>query len=176
MTLPDDMISAATAPTLSWGIQDFAALFDTTPRTLRFYEDKGLLEPSRQAGSRVFGPNDRTQMERIARAKRLGFSLEDIKTVLEVRDGLVANREDLVARRDKFKKVIGSLRRRRTDIDVLTADLSELCDRIDTYIETAPEQSGVFKYAQAYDAALREHLDDGFGFDEVKNISKTVSS
>lgn len=146
-------------------------MFDTTPRTLRFYEDKGLLSPERRAGARVFGPNDKLRMEHIARAKRLGFSLEDIKAVQDVTDGLVTDLGDLTERRDNFKKVIGSLRRRRKDIDILTKELARLCGFIDDFIDTAPEQSGVFKYAQAYDAALREHMDDEFGFDDTPERS-----
>ena len=42
----------------SWGIREFAEMFDVTPRTIRFYEDKGLLTPARHAGARVFGAED----------------------------------------------------------------------------------------------------------------------
>lgn len=174
MTLSNDIAAPVATPGQTWGIQDFAALFETTTRTLRFYEDKGLLSPARQAGARVFGPDDKLRMEHISRAKRLGFSLEDIKAVQDVTDGLVTDLDDLTERRDSFKKVIGSLRRRRKDIDILTKELARLCRFIDDFIETAPDQTGVFKYAQAYDAALREHMDDEFGFDDTPNISASV--
>ncbi len=149
----------------SWGIQDFARLFDITARAVRFYEDKGLLSPLRQAGARVFGPEDHARMERVLRAKRMGFSLDDIKIVLDVTDGLVTDREELISRKENFLKVIRSLNRRRKDIDILSEEMTELCARIDTFIRKAPTDVGVFKYAQAYDQALREHMADDFAHD-----------
>ena len=82
--------------TAEWGIQDFARIFKITPRTLRFYEDKGLISPQRQNGSRVFGPRDYVRTERIIRAKDLGFSLDDIKDLFEVIDGNVAGKTALL--------------------------------------------------------------------------------
>ena len=144
------------------GIQEFAALFEITPRAVRFYEDKGLLSPARQAGSRVFGLADHGRMVRILRAKRLGFTLDDIKTVLDVTDGLITDQDELIARQSNFKKVIASLRRRRKDIDILTGEMTELCDSIDSFIAENPSASGAFKYAKAYDAVLRQYMDDDF--------------
>lgn len=154
----------------SWGTQEFATLFDITARAVRFYEDKGLLNPARHAGARIFSQNDRDRMERILRGKRMGFSLDDIKVVMDVTDGLVTDREELLARKEGFEKVIQSLHRRRVDIDIMTADMSELCQRIDNYAATTPAGSGVFKYVQAYDAALREHVEDAFGFEDAAAV------
>jgi len=89
---PDnDTLSSA-----QWGIQDFAGIFKITPRTLRFYEDKGLISPERQNGSRVFGPRDYVRTERIIRAKDLGFSLGDIKDLFEVIDGQVRGKNEAI--------------------------------------------------------------------------------
>lgn len=145
-----------------WGIQDFAALHEITPRTLRFYEDKGLINPARQSGGRIYSPEDKVRVEEILRAKRLGFTLEDIKVVMDVTDGHVTDRDELLLRRENFQKVIRSLRRRRKDIDILSLQMTDLCTGIDKFVEDTAGHSAVFKYANAYDAALREHMDDDF--------------
>ena len=80
---------------VQWGIKSFAEIFDVTPRTIRFYEDKGLLSPDRSNGVRVFRPEDRIRFEKIMRGKRLGFTLDDIKEVLDVTDGHVTDRIEL---------------------------------------------------------------------------------
>ena len=156
-----------------WGIQEFANMFEITPRTLRFYEDKGLLDPARQSGGRVYSAEDRARVEEILRAKRLGFTLEDIKVVMDVADGQVTGRDELILRRDNFQKVIGSLHRRREDIEILMVQMKELCTGIDKFVDETAGQSAVFKYANAYDASLRKHMDDDFANEitpQYKNI------
>jgi len=145
-------------PEITWSIQEFANSFDVTPRTIRFYEDKGLLSPDRRAGSRIFGQRDHLRFAEIMRAKRLGFSLDDIKIVMDVIDGKVRDKAKLTEHKNDFLNVIKSLRRRRKDIDTLTEDLMALCARIDDYIYTQPDTSEVFEFAEAYDAAFRRHL------------------
>ncbi len=161
--------SSHSARVPSWGVREFASLFDITPRAVRFYEDKGLLSPARQAGSRVFCPAEHARMVRILRAKRLGFSLDDIKAVLDVTDGLVTDHSELMTRQANFKKVIASLRRRRSDIDILTQEMTELCNSIEKFVSENPQNSGAFKYAEAYDAVLRQHMDDDFAPDSAAN-------
>ena len=140
-----------------WGIQEFADLFEVTPRAIRFYEDKGLLNPSRESGSRVFGANDHARLTRILRAKRLGFTLDDIKVVLDVTDGVVTDRPELVQRRQNFEKVIQSLKKRRKDIEILTQEMGELCRVIDEHLENSPNNNVTY-LAEAYENAFRQHL------------------
>ena len=144
-----------------WGIAELAAHFEITPRAIRFYEDKGLLSPGRENGSRVFSSTDRERLARILRAKRLGFSLEDIRTVQEVADGEVTDRGELLSRKQNFEKVIKSLRRRRRDADILSKQMQALCAAIDDYAEQAPKSS-VFQYAEAYEALFRKQMDEDF--------------
>ncbi len=142
----------------NWGIQEFADLFEVTPRAIRFYEDKGLLTPSRESGSRVFGLEEHGRLTRILRAKRLGFSLDDIKVVMDVTYGLVTDRVELTQRRDNFEKVIASLKRRRKDIDILAREMGELCNIIDDHLEKTPDDSNVSSLANAYDEVFRAHF------------------
>ena len=142
----------------NWGIQEFADLFEVTPRAIRFYEDKGLLSPSRESGSRVFGPEDHGRLTRILRAKRLGFTLDDIKAVLDVTDGNITDRAELIQRRSNFEKVINSLKRRRKDIEILALEMGELCALIDEHLEKTPDSTNVPSLAAAYEDAFREHF------------------
>ena len=141
---------------VQWGIKSFAEIFDVTPRTIRFYEDKGLLTPARANGVRVFSPEDRIRFEKIMRGKRLGFTLDDIKEVLEVTDGNVTDQTELLRRRKNFETVINSLERRREDLDTLANDMAEICSVIDKYLENVTDRDGVFNLAEAYEAKFAQ--------------------
>ena len=151
---------------VQWGIKSFAEIFDVTPRTIRFYEDKGLLSPDRSNGVRVFRPVDRIRFEKIMRGKRLGFTLGDNKEVLDVTDGHVTDRIELLRRRKNFETVINSLGRRREDLDTLANDMAEICSVIDKYLENVTERDGylenvterdgVFDLAEAYEAKFSQ--------------------
>ena len=155
----------------SWGIRDFAAMFDVTPRTIRFYEDKGLLSPKRDKHARIFGPLEYSRFEKIMRAKRLGFTLDDIKEVLDVTDGHITSRSELLRRKANFEKVIHNLELRRKDIDIVARDMAEICDVISRHAETVPSHDdiiddiNVFEMAAAYEAKLRQNLVDDFSPD-----------
>ena len=152
----------------SWGIREFAQIFDVTPRTLRFYEDKGLLKPARNAGVRIFGAEDYVRFERIMQAKRIGFTLDDIKEVLEVTDGHIKDRVELLRRKKNFETVIRSLKRRREDIDVISKNMTEICAIISQNVEIAPDSAGVFDLAQAYDAKFKQTLADDYSAETLE--------
>ena len=126
---------------ISWGIRDFAQIFGVTPRTIRFYEDKGLLSPKRAGQSRVFDRLDFLRFEKIMRAKRLGFSLDDIKSVFDVTDGHVTSRKELLRRKDNFEKVIENLQQFQRDIDTLSQDMRQICDVIIDRVQTSPTEA-----------------------------------
>jgi len=152
--------------TASWGIREFAEMFNVTPRTIRFYEDKGLLSPARDAGARVFYAEDYLRFEKIMRGKRLGFTLDDIKAVMDVTDGRITDRAELLQRRQNFETVIRSLARRREDIKILANDMRDICAVIDNHLETTPETDGVSDLAAAYEAKLRQTLYEGGAADD----------
>lgn len=166
-----DTNSQAPTPSLTaiptWGIQEIADIFNITPRAIRFYEDKGLISPARQAGARIFDTVDYGRLERILRAKRLGFTLDDIKTVFDVTDGKINDTDQLLERRDNFQRVISSLKRRRKDIEKLAHEMSELCTLIDTHLETAGTHANGLHMAAAYEDAFRKHLADDFGAESI---------
>lgn len=163
-----DMVSA-TAPREDalWTIRELARDFDVTARTLRFYEDKQLLAPKRLRGARVYDAKDRARLAYILRGKRLGFSLSDMRGVLDVTDGHIQSRAELKLRRQSFDVMIEGLRKRRSDIETLSKDMETLCVLIDTHIEKSSDEvseneAAVFKHAKAYDAIFRQYMDEDF--------------
>ena len=100
-----------------YSIAELAREFGITARTIRFYEDEGLIKPRRQGLMRLYSPHDRTRLSWILRGKRLGFSLAEIKQLLDLyqvdRTGIQQLRELL--RRSRVH--IEDLERRRADLD-----------------------------------------------------------
>ena len=108
----------------SWNIREMCDQFNVTPRTLRFYEAKELLFPTRQGHKRLFTKKCRGRLKLILRGKRFGFSLEDIRQLLELYDmgdkqqtQLLRTYElakskliDLEDQRDKIEETITELR------------------------------------------------------------------
>ena len=83
--MPSDQTVAANERTAeTFTISELAAEFGLTPRTIRFYEDEGLVSPGRSGMNRVYSRRDRARLELICRGKRLGFSLADVKEFLDL--------------------------------------------------------------------------------------------
>lgn len=83
--MPSDQTVAADERTAeSFTISELAAEFGLTPRTIRFYEDEGLVSPGRSGMNRVYSRRDRARLELICRGKRLGFSLAEVKEFLDL--------------------------------------------------------------------------------------------
>lgn len=143
-----------------WTIREIAAEYDVTPRTLRFYEDKGLLSPRRENSSRFFTPKDRRRLEHILRAKRLGFALDDIADFQAVIEGRVLDRTELMKRQKAYLRMAESLKRRRDDIDIVSDGLKRTAKRIQTYVNDPARDAAVFSHVEAYAAALSRHMDD----------------
>ena len=139
-----------------WGIKTFAEIFSVTPRTIRFYEDKGLLTPTRESGVRVFGPRDRLRFEKIMRGKRLGFSLEDIRAVLDITDGIVTDRAEIQRRKNNFQAILDGLAERRRDLDILHRDMTEVISIAEEALASDPGSGTIADLAARYQAALDE--------------------
>ena len=137
-----------------WGVKAFAEMFSVTPRTIRFYEDKGLLNPMRENGIRIFSSQDHLRFEKIMRGKRLGFSLEDIRAVFDITDGVVTDRAEIQRRKTNFQAVVDSLADRRRDLDILHADMTELIAVADEALTAASNTDDVADLAARYQSAF----------------------
>ena len=106
-------------------VTELAAELGVTARTLRFYEDSGLITPRRVGTTRVYTPRDRARMVLILRGKRLGFSLRDITEFLNLYDTDQTGTEQLRALDIAVAQRISALEEQRT---ALTQTLAELHD------------------------------------------------
>lgn len=114
----------------TYSISHLAEEFAVTPRTLRFYEGMELLRPKRRGQTRVFSHGDRARLKLILRGKRLGFSLAEIKEMLDLYDHGDGQIEQLKLTLRKGHDRIGDLQRQRDDIDSALAELRGNCAQI----------------------------------------------
>lgn len=110
----------------NWNIAELAKEFDVTTRTIRFYEDKGLISPERVGQRRVYHPRDRVRLQLIMRGKRLGFSLDEIQKMIDLYDADPTEEAQLKLFIEKLRERRELLERQRDDIDTV---IFEICER-----------------------------------------------
>jgi DNA-binding transcriptional MerR regulator len=117
--------SAAGAPVEAlFGITELCAEFDLSARAIRFYEDKGLLQPRRVNGARVYTQRDRTRLKLILRAKALGSSLAEIKQFLDLYGTHGEGRaKQLQFTLERTDQAIAELEQKRAHIEATLAEL-----------------------------------------------------
>ncbi|HHN73482.1 MAG TPA: MerR family DNA-binding transcriptional regulator [Thermopetrobacter sp.] len=116
--------------------------FGVTPRALRFYEQKGLLHPSRRGWTRIFSHRDRARLKLILRGKKVGFTLAEIKEMLDLynlRDGQVSQLK-LASR--KMRERLHALRQQRVELEEAIADLERTCEIIDGMLKERLAREG----------------------------------
>ena len=110
-------------------IGDLAREFNVSLRTLRFYEDRGLIHPNRAGSTRLYSNDDRTRLTVILLAKNVGFSLVDIQELLKIYDGN-GNPDDLQEIQKKFKAQLDSLKVQKFEIETCISDLEQALNTI----------------------------------------------
>lgn len=106
-------------------IREMCDAFDVTPRTLRFYEAKELIFPIRQGQKRLFTHSDRARLKLILRGKRFGFSLEDIRQLLELYKIGDQQQTQLARTYELAQKRLDDLIRQRDELNAAIDDLRE---------------------------------------------------
>jgi DNA-binding transcriptional MerR regulator len=113
----------------TWTIAQVADEFGVTHRTVRHYEDLGLLSPERRGQQRIYHRRDRTRLNLILRGKRLGFPLEEIRTIIDLYD---APR----GRASQLEYVLGQIDDRRADLEQRRRDLDDALKELDAFEES----------------------------------------
>ena len=106
-------------------IREMCDAFDVTPRTLRFYEAKELLFPIREGQKRLFTRRDRARLKLILRGKRFGFSLEEIRQLLDLYHMGDQQQTQLARTYDIARKRLADMESQRAELDAAIVDLKE---------------------------------------------------
>ena len=109
-----------------FSIGDLAREFAVTTRTIRFYEDEGLLAPQRRGQTRIYGPRERVRLRLILRGKRLGFSIAEIREILDMYESEPGEAGQLRHLVGKIAERREQLERQRADIERMLADMAEI--------------------------------------------------
>lgn len=118
--------------TRSYTISELAEEFGVTTRTIRFYEEKGLIHPRREGQKRLYTPADRVRIKLILRGKRIGMSLQESVELIDMYDPEHNNRDQLHSLIGTVQEKRAHLLRQKRDIEDMLAGLDEvqaLCER-----------------------------------------------
>lgn len=128
------------APTAeTFRIRDLAREFGVTARTLRFYEECELLTPRRDGQERIYSRRDRARLKLVLLGKRVGFSLEEIRGMLDLYDLGDGQATQLNVAAKRFHDQIERLKTQRLDIDKAIAELERVTEIVEQRLAT---QSG----------------------------------
>ncbi|MBE0487325.1 MerR family DNA-binding transcriptional regulator [Marinobacter sp.] len=122
----------------TFSISELSQEFDVTTRSIRFYEDQGLLKPARRGQTRIFSTKDRVRLKLILRGKRMGFSLAETKELFDLWDEtLTGNEKQLLkmleilgARRDQLEQQKNDIVQAEMEIDTAEARCRESLDEL----------------------------------------------
>jgi DNA-binding transcriptional MerR regulator len=108
-----------------------------TSRTLRHYEDEGLLSPERQGLARIYSQRDRARLQLILRGRRVGFSLAELRELLDLYEGPGGSAAQMVEARRKFAERIAALERQKVDIEQSLQELRDGIQNIDAVLRSS---------------------------------------
>jgi len=123
---------------VTFSISDLADEFDVTTRTIRFYEEKGLLSPRREGTRRIYSPADRTRLRLILRGKRLGLSLDESAEIIRLYGSPGNNRRQLELLIRKIRERREILRRQQRDLETMLKDLADAESKCRDALEGLP--------------------------------------
>jgi DNA-binding transcriptional MerR regulator len=107
-------------------IGDMAKQFGVSLRTLRFYEDKGLIAPKREGSTRLYSRREQARMQLILLGRNVGFSLREVKQLMDLYDPQGSNTKQLRVALDKSEKQLDRLEKQRGSIDDAIGELQNL--------------------------------------------------
>ncbi|MGP1398030.1 MAG: MerR family transcriptional regulator [Inquilinaceae bacterium] len=119
----------------TYSIGELAEEFGVTTRAVRFYEDEGLLAPSRTGATRVYSYRDRARLILICRGKRLGFSLAEIREFLHLYDAGSGQVDQMSFALVRARARIADLTAQRRDLDQTLKDLADIVAGIENHLK-----------------------------------------
>lgn len=125
--------------TSTYTISDLAREFDVTTRTIRHYEEQGLICPAREGTNRVFSGRDRVRLKLALRGKRLGFSLNAIKELFDLYDVSQDERHQLEVFLEKLDRRRALLVQQREDIEVMLREVDFFASQCRRLLAQAPK-------------------------------------
>lgn len=108
---------------ITYSISELAHEFDVTPRTIRYYEDEGLLTPLREGQTRIYSHRDKIRLKLTLRGKRLGFSLAEIRELFDMYDTDKSSKTQLHSMIQLIEAKRGALHQQLEDIQMVMAEL-----------------------------------------------------
>lgn len=142
----------------NYTISELAREFSVTPRALRFYEDKGLLSPTRDGLNRVYSSSDRARLKLILQGKSVGFSLSDIREMLDLYK-LDGHRAQLKLALKKSRDQVRLLNKQKADIEGSLSSLNEGIRWLEQKLAEMGPGDEVEQSARAYERVARAGLE-----------------
>jgi DNA-binding transcriptional MerR regulator len=121
-------------------ISEMCSTYDVTPRALRFYEDKELLAPERRGTQRLYRHLERARLQLILRGKRFGFSLEDIRQLLDMYDREGSNQAQLARTLSLAHARLAQMQAQRAELDIAITELRTEIDLGSARLRTLEER------------------------------------
>lgn len=132
----------------TYTITDLAHEFKVTARAIRFYEDKGLLHPSRQGMMRVYAKRDRARLLLILRGKRLGFSLAEIREMIDLYDLGDGRIEQLTLTLKRSRDRLAALETQREDIEEAITQLKQDVRILDDFLKLNRDRTAAVSFKE----------------------------
>ncbi|WP_434928801.1 MerR family transcriptional regulator [Shewanella sp. HL-SH5] len=117
-------MNATVSTQSTYSISDLSKEFDITTRSIRFYEDQGLIKPKRRGQTRIYTLKDRVRLKLILRGKRLGFSLAETRRLFELYDADKSSTSQLNTMLDLVNDKKAALQQQMDDIKVVLMELN----------------------------------------------------
>ena len=129
-------------PPPTFSISELAQEFALTTRAIRFYEDEGLIAPTREGRNRVYSSRERTRLKLILRGKRLGLSLSEIREILDLYETDIDESPQLRKFVEVLERRRALLLQQREDIDAVLAELDPLLKQSRRSLDRGPRDKG----------------------------------
>lgn len=140
----------------TYTITDLAQEFKVTARAIRFYEDKGLLHPGRNGMMRVYAKRDRARLQLILRGKRLGFSLSEIREMIDLYDVGDNRIEQLTLTLKRSRERLSALELQRKDIEDAIDQLKQDVRILDDFLKLARDRGASVSFKEFVQGRVHE--------------------